>query len=665
MKTIIFLPLILNLLFPNENLLKYETSPYLLQHKNNPINWNSWNKKTIEKAKEKNKLIFISIGYSTCHWCHIMNKESFNNKDLANLLNTHFVNIKVDKEEHPHIDLHFQETYKQISNQRGGWPLTIILSKDMKILFIDKYIPYEEKYGSIGLKKIINNQIDQKLKNNINMQYKTSISKNKYFLKNIHVKNKKILSNIKNNYFNLMKKRYDKIYKGFDKNSKFPLSTHMNLLYDLSLLSKFENRKESFNMVNESLKKISNSGLNDYIDGGFYRYSIYENWTIPHFEKMLYTQAELISLYSKIYNFTNNELFKNTIIKTIEFTNKRLKTTNSLYYSAIDADSLNHNNEKQEGFYYTFNYENIERLLEKESIKNSYEILEYLGFEEFGNFEEEQNNIHLTSKKKPLNLEKSIRTLQEIRKNKIFPFIDKKIILSWNCLFIEALFHSSLINKKYLNQAKTSLDSLLKHFYLNKTLYHQKFDTQKAKQKALLEDYSFLINSLLTAYQYTFEEKYLKLAIRINQQTIEKFYKDNKWYADEEKEFEVTFTDRYYVSAISKQFHNMITISNLTYDLELLDKTRKMIKNYTDKIVSNIDKYPEAVRAIIRIKKGDVILKSNKKNLHENIKEIKTIKYPFLLLKEEKTDLHLACDKDSCFKYDKNIKNIINYIENY
>lgn len=659
MKTILLILLFCLNLYSKPNSLIKEESPYLLQHANNPVNWYTWNNKILEKAKKENKLIFVSIGYSTCHWCHVMEEESFKDEKIAKLLNKDYINIKIDKEELPHIDITYQEALSKLKNRRNGWPLNFILTPNKKIVYITSYIPKSFKYEVEGMDSLIPR---------IAKEYK---QKNPRLLAQIKeyekILNQKLVAKtIKNDaildeFTKAMKSKYDKLFHGFEKQPKFPLATHLNLLFEISQLKKDKNL---FKLVENSLIAMANGGVFDQIEGGFYRYSVYADWIVPHFEKMLYTQAELIPLYYRMYLETSNPLFKEIIEKTIKETNKRFKNSEELFFSAIDADSKNFNGEKEEGFYYTLTYDEAKKELEEKRVKNSEEILEYLGFDDFGNFEKELNNPYIFEpEKKPKNIDEAIKVLKKIREKRAFPFIDKKIITSWNALYIKALFIASNLDKKYLKQAKASFDSLIKNLYSNNILYHQKLDTKKPKQIALLEDFSFLSDLSLTAYQITYEKKYLQLAKELNEKTIKNFYKNKTWYLDSNKEYKVSFNNRYYVSAISNFFHNSLSIANLSYDLKLLEKAKNFIKEQENKILSDIYKHPEAVRAIVRVKNGDIILKSNKENLLSNKKEIKTINYPFLLTTIEDTKKYLACDEKSCFAYDENLKNLIKKID--
>lgn len=658
--TLITVIVLLNPLSSNANNLKDAESPYLQQHSNNPINWYPWNQNSLKLAKGNNKLIFLSIGYSTCHWCHVMNKESFEDEELAKTINKHYISIKVDKEELPHIDTKFQAILSKLTKRRNGWPLNAILTPNLDVVFITTYIPPTFKYGVEGMNTLIPRIAKRYI--NKDIQLLTQIQEYKQRLKEeVSIVNIE-KNNISETFITAMNKRYDSIYKGFDRQPKFPLATHLNLLYDIALLTKDKKLEKE---LYKTLDAMAYGGIFDHIEGGFYRYSVYADWVTPHFEKMLYTQAELIALYSKAYQHTKKALYKKVINQTISFVHNRFKTDENLFFSASDADSLNQKGQKEEGYYHTFTYDEFIKALKKAKIKNHEELAQYLGIDEFGNFEHSRNNVYIPapSQKKPKNLKKTLTLLKEIRKKREIPFIDKKIITSWNSLMIKSLYLASKHDKNHLKQAENSLKSLLKRLYMNEELFHQKLDYRFPTQKALFEDYVFLIDLLLTAYQRTYKQEYLSLAQTLYKRTNLNYYIQNQWYLTKDTQFPVSFNDKYYVSPISSHLNNGLTLANLTSDLEVLEKSKKIISQQKNKILHDLDKHPEAVRALLRVQYGDIILKSNKKNLLKNRTRISKIKYPFLLTQTEDTKLFLACDEKSCFSHDKSLKKVIKAIE--
>lgn len=664
MKALVILILFITAILSNElkyNSLKNAQSPYLIQHSTNPVNWYEWNEKSLELAKKQNKLIFLSIGYSTCHWCHVMEKESFKNNHIAQLLNKNYISIKIDKEQLPHIDIYYQDILSKLKKRRNGWPLNVILTSTLDIIYISTYIPNSFKYNTEGMDTLIP-KIAKEYKENPNKIKKRINKNNKELKKKENIENsKKPKDNLEIKYVQLMKRRYDEIFSGFDKDPKFPLPSHLNLLYEIYQL---KGNKKAFQMVNNTLIAFANSGVYDQIEGGFFRYSVYADLIIPHFEKMLYTQAELIPIYYKLYLKTNNPLFKKTIVETIDFTNKTFKNDNNLYFSASDANSLNNENNKQEGFYFTYTYKEIKNAFKENNISNIKELLEYFGVEEYGNFENKLNNIYISFPNEKLqNVNKAISILKELRTKKKKPFIDKKIITSWNAMMIKSIFIASNFDKKYLEMAIKSIKSLENTLFIKNILYHQKFLNNNPSQEALLEDYSFLIDLYLTAYEYTYEKEYLEKATLLYKKSIKKFHKNKQWYLDNKHLYKVSFIDKYYVSAISRLFHSGLTISNLNYDLELLEKTKDFIKNHSNIILTKIAKHPESIRALIRNNHKQITIKSNKLNLLKNRITFQKANYPYILTKEEKSKNYLACDEKSCFENNKDLNTIIRQID--
>jgi len=393
----------------NINYLKYESSPYLLQHANNPIHWMPYSQKAFDRAKIEHKNIFISIGYSTCHWCHVMLKESF---------------------------------------------------EDKEIIYMEGYISdFKKLLKSMEFKKK-----DKFLKNNISN-------------KNSELSLDSLATSIKTDY--------DDIYGGFGTSKKFPQVSKLWLMLDIA--QKLDD-DELLGYFFETLDMMALRGLYDQVDGGFFRYSVDEFFRIPHFEKMLYTQAELIPLYTKAYLLKSKKLYKNIVIETIDMLEKRF-AYGEFFYSASDADS-NH----KEGGYFTFRYDEI--LASLKDNQNKKNILKALRINKSGNF---NGKIHLNiyDSKRANGFDKFVKKLKIIRKSKQYPFIDKKIITSWNAMMIEAYFSASQIDEKYIIKANKHLKALTNLMFDRGLLYHQTMPNNIPKQKGLLEDYAFYISSFI------------------------------------------------------------------------------------------------------------------------------------------------------------------------
>ncbi|WP_200762340.1 thioredoxin domain-containing protein [Nitrosophilus alvini] len=664
MKKVIIIFLTLLFSFAEEkhtNALIYEESPYLQQHAHNPVNWYPWGEEAFEKAKREHKPIFLSIGYSTCHWCHVMEKESFENEEIAELLNRYYIAIKVDKEEMPHLDKYYQKVYQLLHERGGGWPLTIILTEDMKPFFAATYIPPEDGYGVKGMKTILP-LLAKEYKNN---RKKIEITANAIVslmksVENMQTKTVLLDLGVAEKAVKEIEGYYDNIYKGFSKRIKFPESSRIRLLIDIYLAT---GNEKAFKMADETLSAMAKGGIYDQIEGAFFRYTTDRRWQIPHFEKMLYTNAELIELYTKMYILTKKPLYKKVVIETIAEIERRFEN-NSLYYSASDADT-----DGIEGGYFIYSFQDTLKYFQKRGFKkeNAQKVLAYFGIVEDGNIDSEYSNPHINENIKidEKTKKRAKRLLKELRFERNYPFIDKKVITAWNAMWIRAKLKASYIDKRYALQAFGSLERLLKKMYKNGTLYHQFRFPHEPSKEGLLEDYAYLISALIEAYENSFEEKYLKLAKKLADDAKSKFYTGEKWYLSA-GDFKTVadINDSYYTAPLSIMIHNFLSLSSLSEDLKYLEDAKKILAKYSVMIDTNPSYYPEAARAVIRENRGDIILKSRAENLLRYKKESDEIKYPYLLLKPVKEEGYLACRTNTCFAYEKDFEKIKKRIEN-
>jgi len=632
-----------------------EDSPYLQQHAHNPVNWYAWGDEAFKKAKSENKLIFLSIGYSTCHWCHVMEKESFENEEVAALLNKHFVSIKVDREEMPHVDKYYQDVHNLLNKRGGGWPLTIVLTPERKAFFAATYIPNEAKYGRPGIKELLlkiegvfttetQKVIDSSLQ--IERILKTS--------KETSGKEQAALdARLVTEFINDVEASFDKENHGIGTAPKFPHASTVETLLDIYSVY---NDKKALDMATKMLKAMANGGIYDQIEGGFYRYSVDSKWMIPHFEKMLYTNAELLNSYAKAYRITKDEFYKNIVDEIIAFAKIRFEK-DSLLYSASDADSLVEGGEKEEGAYFVFEHSEIVEHLEHKgySEQDIKVILAYFNITELGNFEDDLNNPFLSGAALPKNLEKIKKDLKELREKKEYPFVDYKILTSWNAMYITALFESGKINKEYSTLALRYLDALIDKLYIDGTLYHQRLIYKKPKVPALFEDYSFLISSLLKAYDFTLDKKYLELATKLNREATSKFYKNENWYmSDDEFQAVTTVYDSSYMSPLSNMIDNILKLALLTDDLDLQEIAKKSLQSNSLTLSSNPGNTAWLLRSFMAFEKGYISLKAPKNKLED-----KTLPdYPFILKKVNKEERYLACKVDICFAYGDNFDEI-------
>ncbi len=635
------------------NDLIYEDSPYLLQHAHNPVHWLPWGKKAFEKAKKEHKPIFLSIGYSTCHWCHVMERESFENEEIAKLINQYYVPIKVDKEERPDLDRYYQTIYQVMHHRSGGWPLTIIMTEDKKPFFSATYIPPEDGYGVKGMKTILpvlakayrnNRSLLENRAEAIEKLANEALS-SRYVPVELDISlAKKALKQIK--------EVYDPIYGGFSKRVKFPQPSTIELLLDIYLITHDD---DALKMAKTTLVKMAKGGIFDQIEGGFFRYTVNRDWSIPHFEKMLYTNAELIHLYTKAYRITKEPLFKEVAVRTIDEFDRRFGH-NGLYFSASDADSNG-----TEGGYFLYSYDETLAFLKKRGMneKRAKEQLEALGIEPDGNFDGELSNPVKRGNVEP----GTLKLLAQNRSQRAYPFIDKKIITAWNAMFIKAKMEAFIFKDSYKKEAIVSLDRLMTTLYKNR-LYHQTIGDDTPQKEAMLEDYAHVIRALAKGYQLSLNPKYLHLANKLFKEAKSRFFSKGIWYFSTlDHKLPADLTDSYYSSALATLYHAMLDIASLKSDLGLYHFAKKSIEEKSALIFHEPGFFPTATRAALRLRVGDVIVKSNKKRLLKILKPLQFVQYPYLLDKEENATILMACKIDTCFAQSETLKDLAKKIE--
>ncbi|MBX7394028.1 thioredoxin domain-containing protein [Clostridium chauvoei] len=563
------------------NYLINEKSPYLLQHAYNPVNWYSWCNEAFDKAKRENKPIFLSIGYSTCHWCHVMAHESFEDKEIASLLNEHFISIKVDREERPDIDSIYM-TFCQKTTGRGGWPLTIFMTPDQKPFFAGTYFPKENRYGTIGLISLLDN-----------IANKWSTEKEK-----IISTSNKILISLENDFkpttsteelskkavkdgFLLSSQLFEPKYGGFASAPKFPAPHKLMFLLNFGIIEDMINPTE---MVEKTLISMFKGGLYDHVGFGFSRYSTDDKWLVPHFEKMLYDNALLILAYLDIYQVTKNPLYKRIVINTFDFIIRDMTSEDYSFYSALDADS-----DGEEGKFYTFTYKELLKLLGEDD--GNY-FNEYFNVTEEGNFEG-KNILNLLGN---YNYNKEDERINSLRK-KVFDYRNKRFVLnkddkvltSWNALTIAAFArgYKILNDEKYLDIANKNL-SFIKAKLIDKNgRLLARYRDGEAKYKAYLDDYAYLIFALLELYEATFDIKYLEDALNFKDDMIKLFWdtKDFGFYLyGNDSETLIVNPKEIYDGALpsgnSVASYVLVKLSKLTGDSKLIEITNKQLTTF-------------------------------------------------------------------------------------
>ena len=507
-----------------ENNLIHETSPYLLQHAHNPVEWYSWNEIALKKAKDENKPIFLSIGYSSCHWCHVMAHESFENEDIAKFMNENFVNIKVDREERPDIDDIYQKVC-QIATGQGGWPLSIFLTPDQKPFYVGTYFPVLDSYGRPGFGSICR-QLSQAWKEKPKDVEKSSdkfldaLQKTETIVVSTNLE-RAILDEAAMNLFQIG----DPTYGGFGSAPKFPNAANISFLFryaKLSGLSKFNQ------FALKTLKKMAKGGIFDQIGGGFSRYSTDAKWLVPHFEKMLYDNSLIPVNYAEAYQITKDPFYLDVMRKTLDFVLREMTSPEGGFYSAYDADS-----EGVEGKYYVWKKNEI-----KEILGNDADLFcLYFDVTDGGNWEGNNilcNNLDLstvafnfgiTEQKAQDILNSCSKKLLKVRSARVPPGLDDKILVSWNSLMITAFARGYRITNddRYLCAAKNCISFIEKNLFENDTLLHT-YKNGTAKINGYLDDYSYFVNALLDVFEIEPEKKYLELALKLGNHLEDHFW---------------------------------------------------------------------------------------------------------------------------------------------
>ena len=481
----------------NENVLSNDLSPYLKQHKDNPVNWQIWSRETLEFSKKNKKPILLSIGYASCHWCHVMAHESFEDTETANLMNQLFVNIKVDREERPDLDFIFQSSFQLFNQTGGGWPLTMFLDENGVPFMGGTYFPKETKHGLPSFKEVL-----KKVSDSYKEQRENIIKQKDLIIKNLDLKKNSVLSQDLEPILEVTLSHLDEIKGGYKGSPKFPT---FNLYETLFYFYNKSKDKKYLKPIQLIIKQLCSKGIYDHVEGGIARYTVDDNWVIPHFEKMLYDNTQFILLLSKYCKIDPDNYFKNKLSQTVEFLKKNFLNKEGFLGSAYDADS-----DGEEGKYYVYNYDEIKDI---ENIEKYFEI------KPEGNWEKK---IILIEKKEPN--EYIIKKLLKIRSKRKKPFFDDKTQLDLNCLWISALVTASevLPEKDYLNLAEDFFSKIEKK-YIKDKIFHS-----YSKNIVFIEDYAFLINALNDLSDNTLNFRYKDLSKKILKEAFDKFYLHDK-----------------------------------------------------------------------------------------------------------------------------------------
>jgi uncharacterized protein YyaL (SSP411 family) len=513
------------------NDLIHETSPYLLQHAYNPVNWKAWNNETLELAKKENKLLIISVGYSACHWCHVMEEESFENDSIAKIMNDNFINIKVDREERPDVDKVYMNAV-QLMTGSGGWPLNCIALPDGRPIFGGTYFTKEQwSKVLISISKLYKEEPQKAIEFAENLTKGIQESQLISLNKEVPIFNfNKVTASI-----NFLKNQLDTINGGFKNAPKFPMPNSLDFLIRYNYQFKDQTID---NYTQTTLTKMAYGGIYDQIGGGFSRYAVDEDWHIPHFEKMLYDNAQLVSLYSKAYLNEKNELYKNVVLESLDFIKEELTAKNGAFYSSLDADSKNELGKNEEGVFYGWKVKELKLLLNTDFnlFKEFYNVNEY-GFWENDLYVLIRNtsteafakahNLPLVDLNQKIKKWKKI--LFEARSKRSKPNLDDKVLTSWNALMIQGYIdaYKAFGTKEYLDVAVKNANFLIENQLRSDKGLNRNFKNGKSTINGYSEDYAAVIQAFISLYEVTLDEKWLRASKKLMDTLYLNFFDEN------------------------------------------------------------------------------------------------------------------------------------------
>ena len=578
-----------------ENKLANEKSLYLKQHATNPVNWYPWGNQALDSAKNSDKLLLISVGYSSCHWCHVMEEESFTDSDVAKVMNSNFVNIKVDREERPDLDEIYMKALVLMTGS-GGWPMNIIALPDGTPIWGGTYVPKTQWIQVL-------NQVSgfYKTRKSDVLEYANSVREGvkKEALVKPSPRNETYSTELQ---IELAEKAFiysDKINGGIGNGQKFPLPSMLNFFLRFS--NEYSNQ-DMKDFVYTTLMKISRGGINDRIDGGFHRYTVDNTWHIPHFEKMLYDNAQLLSIYSNAFKVFKDERFKSELYNIHRFLESKMTGEDNLIYSSISADTNYKDGTKSEGDFYVWEAEELKKIL-KDDFKW---VSEYYNINQTGYWENdryvfyqtisdkeycEKQGVNLTQFNKKLNRINSLLKIE--REKRVHPIIDSKIIFSWNALTIRGLVDSYKTTKDpvFLNKALLINNSLSKKMIDKNIIQHT---SSSAAEVLFFEDYSYYIDALIGLYEITFDQKYLQFADELVVFSNEKFKEESGFYrfsTNQENLFAdslINLQDGVTPSANSVMNFNLFRLGHFNGNKNYLSQSKTMINNVSEVIKERV-----------------------------------------------------------------------------
>ncbi|MDF2547831.1 MAG: thioredoxin protein [Anaerosolibacter sp.] len=586
------------------NKLIQEKSPYLLQHAHNPVDWYPWGAEAFDRAVSEDKPIFLSIGYSTCHWCHVMERESFEDKDVAEVLNKHFISIKVDREERPDID-HIYMSFCQAMTGQGGWPLTVILTPEKKPFFAGTYFPKTSKYGQPGIIDLLN-QIQDAWTNRRDELVESSQKIIEAVKTSVLDSNRDELDKeIIHTTYNELKHFFDPVYGGFGKAPKFPAPHNLSFLLRYYAAT---GQEEALGIVEKTLDGMYAGGIFDHIGFGFARYSTDQQWLVPHFEKMLYDNALLIIAYVEAFQVTGNYRYAEVAEKVLTYILRDMSPVEGGFYSAEDADS-----EGEEGKFYVFDMEEVNEVLGK----NDGELYsQYYNIKKGGNFEGKsipnligvdlgkiENDPELKEK-----LSLCREKLYHYREQRIHPFKDDKTLTSWNGLMIAATAYAGRVldNIAYIHAAKKTAGFIMQRLVREDGRLLARYREGEAAYPAYIDDYAFLIWGLIELYETTYETIYLEKAIGLTNDMISLFWDEKEGgffiYGGDSESLIVRPKEIYdgaTPSGNSVATYCMLRLARMTGNKEFEEKAMSQFQTFGGNVKENPNSYTHFMMAYL------------------------------------------------------------------
>ncbi|MFK5972137.1 MAG: thioredoxin domain-containing protein [Flavobacteriaceae bacterium] len=580
------------------NDLIHETSPYLLQHAHNPVNWQAWSPEVLKKAKDENKLLLISIGYAACHWCHVMEHECFEDEEVARVMNANFINIKVDREERPDVD-HIYMDALQMMTGSGGWPLNIVALPDGRPFWGATYVKKENWIKALEQLSELYRKNPEKA-----IEYGQNMADG---IKAINlIKNKDdsdiVDANTIDEAVKDWSRYFDTFLGGYKRAPKFMMPVNLNFLLHYGTA---QNDADILDYVHTSLTKMAWGGIFDHVGGGFSRYSVDTKWHVPHFEKMLYDNGQLVSLYSKAYAATKNELYRTVVEKTIDFIQEDLTDEDKGFYSSLDADSLNEAEELKEGAYYVWKEDELKTLL-----TDTFEVFKaYFNINSYGHWEHgdyvliRDATTEKIAKKKSITVDElntiiaeCLQIVKKERNKRNRPRLDDKILTSWNGLMLKGLVdaYRYLGNEEYLNLALKNANFIEANLTQGDGGLFHNYKNGKHSINGYLEDYATIIDAYIGLYEVTFDEQWLSRAKALTDYCILYFFDaESKMFFFTSKKYDyvirrtIETSDNVVPASNSIMAKNLFRLSKLFLDENYDEIALQMLKNVQDNFDKN------------------------------------------------------------------------------